>query len=231
MTQYVEATERCLYFQFGPQFLGNVNSDQYWEGWDEVRAYLEAQAEAAGLTSKRCRDITGVQMFSHWFSKSQWSMISQKYYDALADALPGHFEKPYHELRAVYDKLKGGYRGHVNGIQGGMRAYFDNAHDIMRDVWDFMRVTGEDRHGHATPKPVEMMERVMKTSLPRGGLCFEPFCGSGSTLMGAERTGRRCYTMELTPAYVDATVRRWQNFTGQRAVHAETGRLFDDCSS
>ena len=231
MTQNVEATERCLYFQFGPQFLGNVNSDQYWEGWDEVRAYLEAQADAAGLTSKRCRDITGVQMFAHWFSKSQWSMISQKYYDALADALPGHFEKPYHELRAVYEKLKGGYRGHVNGIQGGMRAYFDNGHDIMRDVWDFMRVTGEERHGRATPKPVEMMERVMKTSLPRGGLCFEPFCGSGSTLMGAERTGRRCYTMELAPAYVDATVRRWQNFTGQRAVHAETGRLFDDCSS
>lgn len=49
--------------------------------------------------------------------------------------------------------------------------------------------------------------------------------------MGAERTGRRCYTMELTPAYVDVTVRRWQNYTGKKAVHAETGRLFDDSSS
>lgn len=73
-----------------------------------------------------------------------------------------------------------------------------------------------------------MMERVMHTSLPRGGLCFEPFGGSGSTLMGAERTGRRCYTMELTPAYVDVIVRRWQNYTGKHAVHAVTGQTFND---
>lgn len=231
VTQYPEATERCLFFQFGPQFLGNVNSDQYWEGWDEIREYLAGQADAAGLTASRCREITGVQMFAHWFSKSQWSMINEQYYGMLADALPGHFTKPYGELRAVYERLKGGYRNHVNGIQGGMRAYFDNAHEAMRDVWEFPRVTGHERHGHATPKPVEMMERVMRSSLPRGGLCLEPFCGSGSTLMGAERTGRRCYTMELTPAYVDVTVRRWQDYTGKKAVHAETGRLFDDCSS
>lgn len=231
VTQYPEATERCLFFQFGPQFLGNVNSDQYWEGWDEIRLYLEAEAQAAGLTASKCREITGVQMFAHWFSKSQWSMINEKYYGMLADALPGHFEKPYAELRSVYERLKGGYRNHVNGIQGGMRAYFDNAHEAMRDVWEFPRVTGHERHGHATPKPVEMMQRVMRSSLPRGGLCLEPFCGSGSTLMGAELTGRRCYTMELTPAYVDVTVRRWQDYTGKKAVHAETGRLFDDCSS
>lgn len=126
----------------------------------------------------------------------------------LADALPGHFERPYSELRPTYERLKGEYRNYVNGAQGGKRSYFDNT--------------------HATPKPVDMMERVMRTSLPRGGLCLEPFGGSGSTLMGAERTGRRCYTMELTPAYVDVIVRRWQNYTGKKAVHAETGRLFDD---
>lgn len=224
---YSPATERCLFFQIGEQFLGNVNADQYWEGWDEVRVYLEEQATAAGLTPAKCRDITGVQMYAHWFSKSQWSLIPEKHYAALRTVLPDFFQKPYFEIRQTYDEIKGGYRNHINGIQGGMRSYFDNAHDSMRDVWEFSRVIGDERHGHATPKPVEMMERVMRSSLPREGLCFEPFGGSGSTLIGAERTGRRCFTMELTPAYVDVIVRRWQKLTGQQAVNAETGQTFD----
>ena len=71
-----------------------------------------------------------------------------------------------------------------------------------------------------------MMERVMKSSLPKGGLCLEPFGGSGSTLIGAEKTGRVCYSMELQPKYVDVIVKRWQDFTGKIAVHAETGKPF-----
>lgn len=228
MTQYPEATERCLYFQFGEQFLGNVNADQYWDGWDKLRLYLAAEADAAQLTPARCREITGVQMYSHWFSKSQWACITEQYYAKLQGALPGRFLLPYVELRRIYEGIKGGYRNHVNGIQGGMRAYFDNAHSVMRDVWDFSRVVGDERHGHATPKPVEMMERVMRTSLPGGGLCVEPFGGTGSTLIAAEKTGRRCYTMELTPAYVDVIVRRWQAATGQQAIHESTGARFDD---
>lgn len=227
-TAYTTTTERCLFMQLGDQFIGNVNSDKYWEGWDEIRLYLAGEAEAAELTPKRCKEITGVQMFSHWFSKSQWSMIGAEYYEALAAALPGRFEKPYAELRAAFERIKGGYSNYVSGMAGGVRAYFDNAHESMRDVWEFSRVVGEERYGHATPKPVAMMERVMRTSLPRGGLAFEPFGGSGSTLIGAERTGRRCYSMELTPRYVDVTVRRWQAETGQHAVHAETGQLFND---
>jgi len=96
----------------------------------------------------------------------------------------------------------------------------------MMDVWRFPKVTGDERHGHATPKPVAMMERVMKSSLPAGGLCIEPFGGSGSTLMGAERTGRRCYTMELQPQYVDVIVKRWEQHTGKTATLEGDGRTF-----
>ena len=96
----------------------------------------------------------------------------------------------------------------------------------MRDVWEFSRVTGEERHGHATPKPVAMMERVMKSSLPPGGLCVEPFGGSGSTLMGAERTGRACYSMELNPVYCDVIVKRWEDFTGKKAILEESKEAF-----
>lgn len=111
------------------------------------------------------------------------------------------------------------------------RSYFDNAHDIMRDVWEFPRVTGDERHGHATPKPVAMMERVMKSSLPKGGLCAEPFGGSGATLIGAEKSGRVCYTMELQGKYVDVIVKRWQDFTGKQAIHADTGKPFAEVTN
>lgn len=226
MLQFPIASEHCLFFKIGEQFVGNVNADQYFEGWDVIRSYLEEQAAAAGLTPARTQELTGVGMYSHWFSKSQWNLIPQKHYETLQRECAGFFTKPYRDIRKQYDEIKGGYRNHLNGIQGGMRSYFDNAHDVMRDVWEFSRVTGDERHGHATPKPIAMMARVMKSSLPAGGLCVEPFGGSGSTLIGAESTGRACYTMELKPIYVDVIVRRWQEFTGQRAIHAETGDPF-----
>lgn len=230
MTQYPTASERCLHFQIGDQLMGAVNADQYWSGWDVVRHYLEDQVRAVGLTPAECRRVTGVQMYSHWFSKSQWTFVQGVHYIALRDAYPGHFLKPYSELREEYETARDRYKGHIESLRAGVRSYFDNSHDAMRDVWEFPRVVGDERHGHATPKPVGMMERVMRTSLPEGGLCCEPFGGSGSTLMGAERTGRRCYTMELTPAYVDVIVRRWQDYNiyiGGRAIHADTGVLYD----
>ena len=73
----------------------------------------------------------------------------------------------------------------------------------------------------------KMMERVMLSSLETGGLCVEPFGGSGATLMGAETTGRRCFTVELQPQYCDVIIKRWQDYTGKKAVHANTGEAFD----
>jgi DNA modification methylase len=73
-----------------------------------------------------------------------------------------------------------------------------------------------------------MIARCIKSSTPKGGLLAEPFSGTGTTIIAAEQTGRRCYAMELSPQYVDVAVRRWQQFTGKQAVHAETGQPFDD---
>lgn len=95
-------------------------------------------------------------------------------------------------------------------------------------VWNFDRVTGAERHGHATPKPVAMIVRAIKSSCPEGGVVLEPFNGSGTTLIAAETCGRVCYAAELTPTYVDTTVRRWQAFTGKQAVLDGDGRTFDD---
>lgn len=213
-TSYPTTTEHALFFQLGNQFRGNVNTEDFPETWEPIRSYLEGEAKAAGLNSAKVKELCNCSMYGHWFTRSQFTLIPERHYQTLADNYIGRFLRPYRQLKAEWDKVKGGPTSEIQGA----RSYFDNAHDIMRDVWEFPRVTGEERHGHATPKPVAMMERVMKSSLPKNGLCLEPFGGSGSTLMGAEKTGRRCYTMELDPKYVDVIVKRWEAFTGKTAV-------------
>lgn len=213
-TSFPTTTEHCLFFQLGNQFRGNVNTADFPETWEPVRSYLESQALGAKLDANGIRDLCGVQMFGHWFTRSQFTLIPEKHYNTLQAKFTGLFQRPWRSLKAEWDKVKGGPTSEIQGA----RSYFDNAHDVMRDVWEFSRVHGEERHGHATPKPVDMMKRVMLSSLPKNGLCLEPFAGSGSTLMGAQATGRRCFTVELKPVYCDVVVKRWEAFTGQKAV-------------
>jgi DNA modification methylase len=226
LTQYPIATERCLFFQLGNQFLGNVNADDFPESWEPLRSFMEIEAQKGNIGPRDIHRICGCQMYGHWFTRSQFTLIPEKHYRKMAQAYPGLFVRAWKELKAEWDRVKGRGRDVINGKLSETRAYFDNSHDIMRDVWEFQRVTGEERYGHATPKPVAMMERVMTSSLPEGGLSVEPFGGSGSTLMGAQKTGRRCFTMEMQPNYVDVTVMRWQAFTGKEAVLEETGHPF-----
>ncbi|MCQ0972202.1 site-specific DNA-methyltransferase [Paracoccus sp. TK19116] len=79
---------------------------------------------------------------------------------------------------------------------------------------------------HGTQKPVECMRRPMLNNSSPGQAVYEPFCGSGSSIIAAETTGRHCYAVELDPAYVDVIVLRWQAFTGKKAVLEGDGRTF-----
>jgi DNA modification methylase len=80
--------------------------------------------------------------------------------------------------------------------------------------------------GHGTQKPVECMKRPIENNSSPGQGIYEPFCGSGTTIVAAEMTGRPCYAIELEPAYVDVAVARWQAFTGIEAVLEGTGETF-----
>jgi DNA modification methylase len=82
--------------------------------------------------------------------------------------------------------------------------------------------------GHGTQKPVEIMRRPILNHTRPTEACYDPFLGSGSTLIGAESTGRICYGMEIDPRYVDVAVLRWQKFTGQQAVLDGGGRTFEE---
>jgi DNA modification methylase len=80
---------------------------------------------------------------------------------------------------------------------------------------------------HGTQKPVECMRRPILNNSSPGQAIFEPFMGSGTTLIAAETTGRICYGVELNPTYVDVAVARWQAFTGQAATLEGSGETFD----
>jgi DNA modification methylase len=92
-------------------------------------------------------------------------------------------------------------------------------------VWEIDQA-GEDRPDHPTPKPLEIFTRPHEYHLKPGEIALEPFSGSGSQIMAAEKTGRRCFAVEQAPGFVDVAVRRWEKATGKRAVHAVTGEPF-----
>lgn len=211
-------SERAVFFMLGVQGF-NTNADNYWEGWEPLRSYLADEAKKMGWSVKEINRITGFSsMAQHWLTKSQWTFILGDQYQLLANEAKGKaFTKNYDELKATYLELKNG-SDKIKDSFYSTRAYFDNTHENMSDVWHYDTVYGEERHGHATPKPVQMMARIMRSSLPEGGLCLEPFAGSGATLIGAEQTGRRCFTMELNPEYCDTVITRWEKLTGKKAV-------------
>jgi DNA modification methylase len=85
--------------------------------------------------------------------------------------------------------------------------------------------------GHSTQKPIECMQRPIENNSNPGQAIYEPFSGSGTTIIAGETTGRHVYAIELNPAYVDVAVVRWQNFTGQKAVNEATGQPFVEASN
>ena len=209
--------ERCLFFMLGEQGFNN-NADNYWEGWEPIRKYLDDERKKMGWREKDLERICGVSsMLGHWFTRSQWAFITEKHYRKLQAAGKNKaFKKDYEVLKKEFYKT---------------RAYFDNTHDNMTEVWQFGRVVGEERHGHATPKPVKILSRILLSSSPAKSLVVEPFLGSGTTLIAAEQTDRKCYGLEISPQYCDVIVRRWEKLTRCEATLDSDGSTFAEIES
>lgn len=132
----------------------------------------------------------------------------------------GAFYRSKHELIQVW---KVGRAPHLNNFGlGGKGRYRTN-------VWDYPGVNTtrrgrmDDLAAHPTVKPTAMVADAIRDVSKRGDIVLDPFCGSGTTLLAAERTERRARCIELDPLYVDVAVERWQNATGRDAIHQETG--------
>lgn len=226
MQTFPPETERCLFFMRGLRFASRLTKSEFNSHYEPVRAWLAAQLELLGWKNKDVHRITKTKgMAGHWFTKSQFQVIQRQHYDALrAAALGKGFGPSYTEFLAQFaDDIAAAEQQHEES-----RAFFDNTHENLTDVWQFPRVRGAERFGHATPKPVAMLARAILSSCPKGGLVFEPFLGTGSTLIAAGMLERRCAAIEVEPRFVDVAVQRWQKATGLLATLGADGATFAD---
>jgi DNA modification methylase len=144
---------------------------------------------------------------------------------AKTNAGQGSFYRSQHELIFVF---KSGDGAHQNNVELGR-------HGRNRsNVWSYPGVNSfragrmDDLSVHPTVKPVALVADAMRDCSRRGDIVLDPFMGSGTTILAAERVGRRGYGLELDPLCVDAGIRRWQAYTKRDAILAETGQTFDE---
>jgi DNA modification methylase len=142
-----------------------------------------------------------------------------------SNAGQGSFYRSQHELVGVF---RVGEAAHLNNIELGR-------HGRSRsNVWHYSGVNTfragrlEELKSHPTVKPIALVTDAMKDCTRRGDVVLDTFCGSGTTILAAERVGRRAYTLELEPQFVDVAIRRWQAFSRRDAIHVETGVSFDE---
>ncbi|MBD3763039.1 ParB N-terminal domain-containing protein [Rhizorhabdus sp.] len=100
------------------------------------------------------------------------------------------------------------------------------AEQTLPSTWEMPSFAKDERPDHPTPKPLDAFGIPMRQHVARGGLCYEPFSGSGSQIMAGEANGRRVFAMEISPAYVDVAVERWQAETGKDAILDGDSRAF-----
>ena len=138
----------------------------------------------------------------------------------------GSLYRSAHELVFVFRNGKRPHRNNVElGRHGRNRANvwaYPGANQFLKSAED-ADLIGQ----HPTPKPVKMVADALLDVTARGDLVLDPFMGVGSTMMAAERIGRRCRGIELDPIFVDLSIRRWQRMTGEDAILESTGERFD----
>lgn len=172
--------------------------------------------------------------FMDWRHLQEILAAGTKVYDELlnlcvwakTNAGMGSFYRSAHELIFLF---KNGTGSHRNNVQLGKFGRY------RTNVWSYAGVNTFSRSGpegdllslHPTPKPVTLIADAIKDCTARADIVLDPFLGSGTTVIAAERTGRVCSGLELDPCYVDVTIRRWQKHTGLDAVLIESGETFN----
>ena len=156
----------------------------------------QKQAKLTNKDIDRCLGKNG--MAGHYFGRSQWALPTQEAWD---------------KMRPLFLD-----RGVDIGEFDAQRREFDaETSDNLTDVWEMSAPHGEERHGHPTPKPVPIISKLLSAHSRTDDLVADPFLGSGTTLIAAEQLGRKCYGMEISPAYCDVIVKRWEMLTGKKA--------------
>ncbi len=176
-------------------------------------------------------------LFMDWRHMQEMLAAGNSYYSDLKNLCVwvkdrpgmGTFYRSQHELVFVFKHSDDPHQNNFKlGEHGRTRS----------NVWHFPSVRGLNPNDgdpasdalklHPTIKPVQLIEESILDCSRRGEIVLDPFLGSGSTLIACEKTERTCVGIELSPRYMDVAITRWQQWTGQEAIHESSGRTFNE---
>ena len=194
--------------------------------------FLSTAMQAACASSL---DASVAYWFIDWRHVGEMTAAGRRAYDKLLNICVwakdrpgmGSFYRSAHELIFVYRKGTGSHRNNVElGRFGRSRS----------NIWQYPSASSLSRSAggenllqmHPTAKPIALVADAIRDCSARGDIVLDPFLGSGTSVLAAEKTGRICYGLELDPQYVDLAIRRWQRLTGGTATHALSRRTFVD---
>jgi DNA modification methylase len=189
--------------------------------------------EALSLAAKHSAEASIHYVCMDWRHLAEILQAGKQVYTELKNLIvwnktnagQGTFYRSQHELIFAF---KSGDGPHINNFELGQ-------HGRNRsNVWTYAGSNAfragrlDDLSAHPTVKPIALVADAMRDCCRRGDIVLDPFMGSGTTILAAERVGRRAYGLEIDPLYVDLTVRRWQILTRRDAVSADSGQTFDE---
>lgn len=213
---YPIADEKCLFVMCGEQDMRfKRNLEEFNEMFEPIRKWFEDERKKSGLSVEQISKIDSTRC-SHYWAKVQFEFPTKEAFCKIQTYCINNginaFDKEYEEIKKEYEEIKKEFYKN--------RAYFDNTHDNMNNVWHFDRAGKDEREhtgGHATPKPIALCSRAIKSSSREGEIVLDVFGGSGSTLIACEQLNRKCYMAELDPKYVSVILQRYINFKGSDA--------------
>ena len=196
---------RERYDQFKRHAVGKVMNDDRAD-WHEAWAQFPGDVVYVWCAGTRSHEVAGGLESNRFGIRALIVWAKQHFVFGRGD---------YHEQKEVcWYAVRTGKAGHWNG---------DRKQTTLWQIANLNPMGGnadEKSTGHGTQKPIECMKRPIENNSSPGQAMYDPFVGSGTTIIAAEMTGRACHAIEINPAYVDVSIERWQNFTGEKARRA-----------
>jgi DNA modification methylase len=214
---------------------GKIKHREFVAGSGEMsRAdFIQFLEQALGLTAQHSSDGSIHYVCMDWKHIGELLAAGERVYSELKNLIvwaktnagQGSFYRSQHELIFAF---KNGDAPHRNNFELGQHGRHRSNLWTYAGVNTFRANRLDELAIHPTVKPVALVADAMRDCSRRGEVVLDPFVGSGTTILAAERVGRRGYGLDLDPLYVDAAVRRWQAFTRRDAVLADTSKTFDE---
>lgn len=226
--------------KIGGHVMGNgaIQHDEFAMASGEMSRgeFTDFLSTAFHLMNQHSRDGAIIYSFMDWRHQTEILNAGEPIFGALKQLCiwvkdnggMGQFYRSQHEMVYVFKK---GDAAHINNFGLGQHGRY------RTNVWQYPGVNTFKGKGHEllklhpTVKPVSMIADAIRDCSKRSGIVLDPFAGSGTILLAAERTGRHARAIELEPKYVDTAIRRWQRVTGEPAIHPESGLTFDELAT